>query len=191
MSVSNLRFKSLVKKISFLKSDLEYHREEDEIRKKVFHAAFDEFMENSTTHEYSEEKLFSKLVDVYKPPARDGTKEEEEGTLTTQNTKMYKSIARKTHPDLHKDSEKTQMFVKASDAVQAGDWYTLFELCESLGIEQPEPNEEHIAWLNDEIKTIQEIIERVKGTLEWKYSDPNVDKQRIMTIYCDTTCKKK
>ena len=197
MSVSGLRFKSLVKKMSFLTSDLEYHREEHGIRKGVFQEAFIEFMENSTTHEYSEEKLISNLVDVYEPKKHHAEPEDkeidktDESSMLTQNIKMYKSIAKKTHPDLHKDSEKTKMFVKASNAVKSDDWYTLFDLCENLGIEQPEPNKEHIVWLNNEIKTTQGIIERVKGTFEWKYSEPSADKARVMTTYCDITCKKK
>jgi len=196
MSIPNLRFKSLVKKISFLKSDLEYHKEEHKTRKEVFYEAFNEFMENSDTHEYSEDKLISKMVDIYKQGKPKTTSDKDltktnNDELLVQNTKMYKSIARLTHPDLHKDSEKTKMFVKASVAVKSGDWYTLFELSERLGVELPEPSEEHIDWLNKEIKTIQKVINVVQETFEWKYSEPNADKERVMTIYCNLTCKKK
>ena len=195
MSASKLKFRRLVKKLSYLKSDLEYHKFEHKERREIFYADFAEFMENNKSYVYSEEKLLSKMTDVYKPNKPKTTQEEGIGQageteMGSQNNKMFKEIARKTHPDIHQDPERAKMFVKANEAKKDGDWFTLYELCEMLDIETPEPSEEHLEWFEQEIVNCDKIISGILTTFEWKYSEPNANKERLMTIYCDITCKK-
>ena len=194
MSASKLKFRRLVKKLSYLKSDLEYHKFEHKERREIFYADFAEFMENNKVYEYSEEKLLSKMTDVYKPnklkPIQEEPLEVEETEMESQNNKMFKDIAKKTHPDIQQDPEKVKIFVKANEAKKNNDWFTLYELCEALEIETPEPSEEHLEWFEQEIINCDKIISGIVATFEWKYSEPNANKERLMTIYCDITCKK-
>lgn len=189
MSVEGLRFKRLVKELSFLKSDLEYHRAEHVLRRALFYEDLEKFLEE-TEFTYSEEKTIANMKDVYKPKEKSMIVKKNTD-LSTQNKEMYKKIAKKTHPDIHHDSDKTSMFKKASKAMQEGDWYTLYELSEALGIEVGESTPMHLEWLNMEIQKSRAIIKGITTTFEWIYSDPNSNKQLVLTNYCKITCNKK
>ena len=189
MSVEGLRFKRLVKELSFLKSDLEYHTAEHAARRVVFYEDLEEFMENSK-YEYSEQKTIDNMKDVYKPKEK-RMSVEKETDISKQNKEMYRKIARKTHPDLHSDKEKTDMFKRAVKAMEEDDWYTLFELSEALGIEIEEHSPMHLEWLKMEIKRTRAIIKGITTTFEWIYSEPNTNKQQVLTNYCNITCNKK
>lgn len=202
MSVEQLKFKKLVKELSFLKSDLEYHTAEHKERREIFYKDLEEFLNNSD-FEYSEEKTEQKMVDVYKtntnknntsnpePSIQNSTEMDIDPLLDTQNKEMFKKIAKKTHPDTHSDEDKTKMFLKASDAIRNNDWYTLYDLSMVLGLELPEGSIEHIKWMEKEKNNISNVLKKITNTYEWIYSEPKANKQLIMTNYCVLTCTKK
>ena len=189
MSVEGLLFKRLVKELSFLKSDLEYHSAEHAARRVIFYEDLEKFMEDSE-FEYSEQKTVGNMKDVYKPK-EERMIAEKETDVSRQNKEMYRKIAKKTHPDLHSDADKTDMFKKAVKAMEEDDWYTLYELSEALGIEIEAHSPMHLQWLKMEIERTRAIIEGITTTFEWIYSEPNANKQLVLTNYCNITCNKK
>ena len=189
MSVEDLRFKRLVKELSFLKSDLEYHRAEHVVRRALFYEDFEKYLKESD-FEFSEEKTEQKMKNVYKPKEKSMIVEKNTD-LSSQNKEMYRKIAKKTHPDLHQDVDKTNMFKKASRAIEEGDWYTLYELSEALGIVVEEYTSMHLEWLKMEIQKSRAIIKGIATTYEWIYSEPDANKQLVLTNYCSLTCNKK
>jgi hypothetical protein len=189
MSVEDLRFKRLVKELSFLKSDLEYHRAEHTIRRDLFYEDYEKYLDESD-FEFSEEKTVERMKDVYAPKEKSMTVEKDTD-LSIQNKEMYRKIAKKTHPDLHHDADKTDMFKRASRAVEEGDWYTLYELSEALGIVVEEYTSMHLEWLKMEIRKSRAIIKGIVATFEWIYSEPDANKQLVLTNYCRLTCNKK
>ena len=189
MSVEGLRFKRLVKELSFLKSDLDYHTAEFEERKILFYKDYEKFLEESE-FEFSEEKTADKMIDVFNPEEKRMIVQKDTD-MSKQNKDMYRKIAKKTHPDLHSDPDKTAMFKKAAKAIEEGDWYTLYELSEALGIEVGEHSPIHLEWLKMEIERTRAIIKGITTTFEWIYSDPNANKQLVLTNYCKITCNKK
>ncbi len=189
MSVEDLRFKRLVKELSFLKSDLEYHSAEHAARRVVFYEDLEDFMKKSE-FQYSEQRTMKNMKDVYKPKEKSMVVEKETD-ISKQNKEMYRKIAKKTHPDLHSDSDKTNMFKRAVKAMEQGDWYTLYELSEALGIQIGEHSPMHLEWLKMEIERSRAIIKGITTTFEWIYSEPNANKQLVLTNYCNITCNKK
>ena len=189
MSVEGLRFKRLVKELSFLKSDMEYHSAEFEERKILFYKDYEKFLEESD-YEFSEEKTVSQMTDVFNPEQKRMVIEKKTD-MSKQNKEMYRKIAKKTHPDLHSDSDKTAIFKKAAKAMEECDWYTLYELSVALGIDVGKHSPMHIEWLTMEIERTSAIIKGITTTFEWIYSEPNVNKQLVLTNYCKITCNKK
>lgn len=189
MSVEGLRFKRLVKELSFLKSDLEYHSAEHAQRRIMFYEDYEKFLEESE-YEFSEEKTVSKMQDIFNPEQKSMVVEKETD-LSRQNKEMYRKIAKKTHPDVHSDPDKTDMFKKAAKAMEEGDWYTLYTLSEALGIKIEDYSPMHIEWLKMEIEKVRAIIKGITTTFEWIYSEPNANKQMVMTNYCKITCNRK
>ena len=186
MSVEGLRFRRLVKELSFFKSDLEYHTAEHAVRRVQFYEDLEEFLKDSK-FEFSESKTESNMKDVYKPSQK-SLAVEKETDISKQNKEMYRKIAKKTHPDLHSDPDKTDMFKRAVKAMEKDDWYALYELSEALGIKVEEHSPMHIEWLKMEIEKTKAIIKGITTTYEWIYSEPNTNKQVVLTNYCKITC---
>lgn len=182
MNIIHLRFKSLIKKMSFMRSDLEYHRAEHENRRKIFYDDVAAFLEDSN-FKFSEEKTVKNMIDIYKKEEAVPVEK-----LSMENKKLFKEIAKKTHPDLHGDEERNKMFKKAVAAVETGDWYTIYDIASALDVDVPDPSKEHVSWLKQEIKKIESTIANIKTTFEWKYCEDSANKQQLLTTYCMITC---
>ena len=183
MGTIQLKFKSLVKHMSFLKSDLEYHRAEHKKRRDIFYSDLYKFMD-SESFETSEEKLQKNMVDIYKRE-----KAVEMPNLKKQSSKLFKKIARLTHPDVNKEPENHELFRKAKEAEQENDWFSIYEISADLGIGVDDIGQDHLDWLEQEIKKVQKTIDGIKDTFEWIYSNEGANKEQILTTYCMITCK--
>ena len=183
MGTIQLKFRTLVKKISFLKSDLEYHRAEHQKRREIFYSDLTKFM-TSGKFETSEEKVKNNLVDVYK-------REEavEVPKLKKQSNKLFKKVAKLTHPDLNKEERMHELFRKSRKALDDGDWFSMYEISTELGVQVEDIGEEHLMWLNQEISKLEKIINGITDTFEWIYCNDGANKDQLLTTYCMMTCK--
>ena len=177
-----LRVNKYIKKLSYVRADLDWHKEEHEKRRQTFLDASVKYL-SDTELEYSHTKASKNMVDVYKkkpaPPVPD---------LDVQTKKLLKKISRQTHPDVTKDAEKHALFRRAYDSQKDGDWFSIYEISMELGIEPTDFTEEHIGWLKFEIEKVQSTIAGIKTTLEWLYGEPDANKEQLLTTYCMATC---
>ena len=65
MSNLKLKFDAIVCEMTFVKSNLKYHREEHANRRKIFFSDLHEFMAD-LEYEFSDQKLEKNVIDVYK-----------------------------------------------------------------------------------------------------------------------------
>jgi len=185
-----LKFEKYLTLLEFKKTDLKYHKEEHTERKKIFHEDFSKFI---ASHGYAinNTKVQNNLVDVYEKKEN-----VENPKLEKECNKMYKEIAKETHPDknMHKDksiSEKTEKtFLEAKAAKEEHDWYTLYSQAIELGLDIPEVTEEQIAWIDSEVAKIDAVIQRIRNTFTWAYCEPDANKHSLLTTYCMTVCNK-
>lgn len=182
MDVTQLKFNSLVKKLSFLKSDLEYHKAEFAERKMKFYEDLSEFLED-TKYVPSETKFERNVVDVFRKE-----KSVSVPKLRDQCTKLYKKIAKITHPDINKDKDMNDLFVKARTAIDENDWYIVYDIAAELNIDFSDIEDNHISWMEQETKKIKKMIDKITDTFEWLYCNEGANKQHILTTYCMITC---
>ena len=112
-------------------------------------------------------------------------------TQSTHIKKLFRKIAIMTHPDKltklddYERERKTELFLKAREAAEAGKWFALVETANALGIEAPKPDEEQIDLLNSESENIDKKIENIEATYAWLMYTLNTDEQRklLMTTY--------
>tara|TARA_B100000287_G_scaffold264164_1_gene248595 strand:- start:3052 stop:3675 length:624 start_codon:yes stop_codon:yes gene_type:complete len=99
---------------------------------------------------------------------------------------VYKSIARKLHPDLL-DTEDPRLeeyeegFKKASRAHEEGKWGELFDLVDKHNIKLKE-YKEAIECLKFDIKRVKSDLEKEKSTYSWLYYEAESDEQRIGVV---------
>ena len=183
METIQLKFRTLVKQMSFLRSDLEYHRAEHQKRRELFYTDLRTFMENGK-FETSEEKVKKNLIDVY-----EREKAVEVPKLKNQSKNLFKKVAKLTHPDINKEEIRHEMFRKAKKAIEDNDWFSIYEISTDLGIVVDSIEQEHIDWLKQEVKKLQKMINGITNTFEWIYSNDGANKDQLLTTYCMMTCK--
>ena len=106
---------------------------------------------------------------------------EEELNIETPKSKelQLKNIFHKnaslTHPDKASakglsDTEKQRLekiFMRARKAYGDQNWYVLYSIALDLSLDLPNPEKEHIGWLEEDIKNTLAEIARVAGTIVW------------------------
>ena len=105
--------------------------------------------------------------------------------------KLFRKIAIMTHPDKltkldeHEREKKTELFLKAREAAEAGKWYALVETANALGIETPKPDEEQLGLLEDESESVGKKIKNIEASYAWIMYNLETDEQRklLMTSY--------
>ena len=183
MAIVQLRFKSLIRKMSYLKSDLEYHRAEHKKRRQIFHDDLNKFI-LERNYVFAPEKAGKNMVDVYKK-----NRAVDVPNLDKQTKSIFKKVAKVTHPDIDREKNHQNKFIEAREALEQKDWFSMYEISEHLAIDIPDISEAHIAWLEQEIIMTEQIIKGITSTYEWIYSNDDANKQQLLTTYCMLTCK--
>jgi len=182
--INKLKFKKYVTFMNFKKSDLLYHKEEHIRRRALFHSEVTDFMINQKWV-VAPERAAKNLIDVYEK-----RKNIDAPDLNNECNKMFKKIAKSTHPDIDPDELKKKIFIKAKEAQEEKDWFSLYGMALDLDLELPKISEEQVLWMEQEINKIDALITKIETTLEWIYCDGAANKQHLLTTYCMATCRK-
>lgn len=105
-------------------------------------------------------------------------------------TKLFKAIARLTHPDTcaktdtpEQKKKKLDAFMKARKAVENKNWYELCQVALEYGIELPEPTKKHINLLEDEIIRVKNRISFILSTYAWNWYTEEQKREFYMQSY--------
>ena len=103
--------------------------------------------------------------------------------------KLYRKIASMTHPDKLIASSlspgeierKEQAFIKAKEAYERENWYSLYSIASELGITPDDIEEKHIEWIEEDIRLAMGRISKIGQlfTRVWYVSDEEQRKQII------------
>ncbi len=103
--------------------------------------------------------------------------------------KLYRKIASATHPDklIASDlspseiSRKEKAFIRAKEAYERENWYSLYSVASDLGITPDDIEEKHIEWVEDDIRLTMGRISRIGQLFTWVWyvSDEEQRKQII------------
>lgn len=171
--------------MSYIKSDLEYHRAEHKKRRQIFNEDVNKFILEAD-YEFSPDKAGKNMVDVYKK-----TPAVEVPDLNEQTKNIFKKVAKITHPDLDRAKNHKNKFIEAREALEQKDWFSMYEISTELGMDIPDISDVHIMWLEQEIAMTEQIIKGITTTYEWIYSNQGANKEQLLTTYCMLTCKLK
>lgn len=185
MSTVQLKFEMLIKKLSYVKSDLEFHRSEHQKRKEIFNRDILEYIEDSV-YTYSPTKAKKNFVYPYEKKRAVDVPD-----LEKQTKEIFRKVAKVTHPDVAKSAIDEKRFLDAKSALDGKDWFSMYEIGAHLGIEIEDVSEKHLEWLEQEISMTEAIIKGIVTTFEWVYSNEGANKQQLLTTYCMLTCKLK
>lgn len=89
--------------------------------------------------------------------------------------KIYRAIARKSHPDklanasAEEVKQKEELFTDAQTAIKEKDFLSLYDIAKRLDIELPEPSEGQIRLLTNNVKQIKKELKLIKETAAWNW----------------------
>lgn len=84
---------------------------------------------------------------------------------------IYRSIAKKTHPDICEDEDLHEMFKEAQEAYDEIDWVRLISIANKLDLDIPELPEDIEALIEENIQNANEKMKKMKNTISWIWSD--------------------
>ena len=116
---------------------------------------------------------------------------EDAETQSDHIKKLFRKIAIMTHPDKltklddYERERKTELFLKAREAAEAGKWFALVDTANALGIKTPEPDEEQLGLLENESENVDKEIKNIESSYAWIMYNLETDEQRklLMTTY--------
>ena len=191
-----------------ISAKLEFVKKELEITKDIFVDAKMEFSED-----------FKKRVEIVDdhPPQEQNKEEQEESQISNHRRetkqdisdediekhikeekdeelkKVFKKIARKTHPDLlynksaFERGKKEALFRNAKLAIEEEDFFELSKIAKELGIEPPQPTKKHVKMMEKTVEKISGEIKTIKGTVAWVWYHEDDEERRLafMKKYID------
>ena len=175
--VKRKRYKKHIMEIEFLRAELSYQEEVLATAHQDFEIWYRQFCEdNKINLDEINEKHKNKIDKILPQPKFSDLKYDEYGVVVLKEqtneeekksfTKLFKQVAKATHPDKHRGT--TLDFKAASQAYEIGDWSMLIQIAEKYKI-FPDDFEELIPLMKEEAEKIRNNIEENKTMYSWKF----------------------
>jgi hypothetical protein len=183
-------YNNLFLKVKYLYAKIDYQQEVFQQAKLDFEEYARKFCEENGI-EIEDPEMDNKTTDVDIRRDNIDFNIEDVETQSDHIKKLFRKIAIMTHPDKltklddYERERKTELFLKAREAAEAGKWFALVETANALGIETPKPDEEQLGLLENESESVDKEIKNIEASYAWIMYNLETDEQRklLMTTY--------
>jgi hypothetical protein len=180
--INNLQIKSLFKQVEYLMSEIEWKEEfisemDIEFKKRV-----SDILETNKELRSLYDKAQQDSIDSIKKEAFIIDEDEDKIIKKDQKLKsLFREVAKKTHPDKIEDDDLNDLYVKASSYYETDDIFSMYKLCEELGID--------FELTENERKGLEEQVNKLKGRIKfmensytwtWGNSDDEEYKEKLI-----------
>ena len=189
-----LEARKLLKELDYVKSDYEYKNEIVFEADNSFMRSLNDFLEkNPVLKEMFEKKSNRKIDDlIRKSPTEyiEAVVDEcdevciSEKKVDERLKSIYRSIAKKTHPDKISDTRLNELYITASSMYESNDVMGIYSICDQLGISY-DLSSEDINALKSQIVQAKEGIFFMESTFSWKWhhAEDEGEKSRLLVEY--------
>lgn len=194
--IKQLEVKKLLKQLDFIESDFNYKNEivssadNDFIKRvnelldehKELKIVFDEIMDKKIDFIFNK-----KLQRIEEIKSEEIMEELSEVILDNPNSKvkkLYREIAKVTHPDKTINKKLNEFYIKATNCYTTNDIAGIYAICDQLDIEYEIDEEDNII-INEKINKLKEGILFMESTMTWQwYNSEDIDeKEKIVMNY--------
>jgi hypothetical protein len=172
--LEQLEVKKLLQEYSFLLLDEEYKQE-------IIEGSREEFLN----------KIREARGDTPPPPPPTEPQEKPQKDKIDPNTvdkstkdkvkKLYRDIAKITHPDKSKTDEHTELYMQATMAAEGFDLFTLYEICSKLGISHSIDGEDKDI-LKIRINKKRDELKSIESSFIWLYVHAQTEEEKQKLI---------
>ena len=180
-----LEFQRLMKELQFVESDYLYQSEIIKISDVEFLKSVDtllgQFPELKEVYYKKQEEKFQNINEQQFQNVEVEPKVKEE---IPEVKKLYRDIAKTTHPDKIKNLKLNELYLEATEAYEQNDIITLYKVCSELNIEFELP-EDFIIKIREKINSFKERVSFLENTytFKWIKTEPVSDKNKIVVEY--------
>lgn len=195
--IRKLEVKKLIKELNFTESDYTYKREMVNEIEVLFTESVNSFLENhpeikqafNEKINQSVENIFNKkkLEIENKLNSEDEAEQaEKEGEVVInvkvkKLKKLYREIAKTTHPDKINNKKLNDIYLKATQYYNALDITGTYSLCDELEITY-EVDDEDYQLIIDKINELKDRIKFIESTLTWQWYNVEDENQKTKII---------
>jgi hypothetical protein len=199
-----LQLKKLLKELDFIESDFDYRSEivsdadrefincinnfliENPELKEIYEKKVEESIEKSIK-KFEEADIFDQVIEEEETTTdTEGETEEEikEKVNNKEIKKIYREIAKLTHPDRVKKKNLNDLYIKATEYYENNNKIGLYKICTELGIEFQLIDEDE-NYINQKITELRQKINFIESTFTWKWfnSQNDEEKNQILMNY--------
>lgn len=196
--LKQLEIKKLLKELDFIESDFTYKSE-------VIHEADNNFIktvnqlleEHPLLKEVFDKKINSKIDHIFEKRDEEikekieSSNEEEtpieddfiivERFVDQKVKKLYREIAKLTHPDRIDNRKLNDLYLKATNYYDNNDRAGTYSICDELGIDY-EPDDSDSQTISNKITDIKGKITFIESTMTWNWYHSNDEKAKEQMV---------
>lgn len=187
-----LEVRRLLKELDYVKSDFEYKNEIVFEADNSFMRSLNDFLEkNIVLKEMFDKKINRKIDEMIRERSTerfidsipDAVEEESteitivEKVVDEKLRKIYRVIAKKTHPDKISDVRLNDIYIMASKMYENNDVMGIYSICDQLGIPY-ELSTEDGEILKSQISMMKERVGFMESTFTWKWYHTEDENER-------------
>ena len=186
-----LEARKLLKELDYVKSDFEYKNEIVFEADSAFLESLNNFLEkNITLKEIFEKNTNHKIDDMIRERSSKNTSPESveisivDKAANENIRKIYRSVAKKTHPDKISDARLNDIYIMAREMYESNDVMGIYSICDQLGIPY-EMSVEDLTTLKDRILMMKDRVAFMESTFSWKWhhSEDEGERSRMLFEY--------
>jgi hypothetical protein len=194
-NIHQLEIRKLLKELDYLKSDYEYKNEIVFEADNSFMRTLNDFLDkNFVLKEMFDKKINSGIDDLIRNRSFESviesvSDEESEMVIVEKIVdeklrKIYRNIAKKTHPDKISDVRLNDIYIIASKMYDTNDVMGIYSICDQLGIPYDLSIEDGEI-LKSQISMMKERVGFMESTFTWKWyhTDDEKEKSQILVDY--------
>jgi hypothetical protein len=194
-NIHQLEIRKLLKELDYLKSDYEYKNEIVFEADNSFMRTLNDFLDkNFVLKEMFDKKINSGIDDLIRNRSFESviesvSDEESEMVIVEKIVdeklrKIYRNIAKKTHPDKISDVRLNDIYIMASKMYDTNDVMGIYSICDQLGIPYDLSIEDGEI-LKSQISMMKERVGFMESTFTWKWyhTDDEKEKSQILVDY--------
>lgn len=189
-----LEARKLLKELDYVKSDFEYKNEIVFEADGAFMESLSDFLEKNIVLKEMFEKKTNAKIDIFIrersaesriEPSPESVEVAIVDKAANENIrKIYRSVAKKTHPDKISDARLNEIYITAREMYESNDVMGIYSICDQLGIPY-EISVEDLATLKDRISMIKDRVAFMESTFSWKWhhSEDEGERSRMLFEY--------
>jgi len=197
--IKQLEIKKLLKELDFIESDYNYKSEIiNEADSNFIKTVNDLLEEHPLLKEIFDKKINSKLDQIFEKKSEQ-IKEKIEVDIEKENQeevfedviiekfvddkvkKLYREIAKLTHPDRVSNKKLNDLYIKATDCYHNNDRPGTYTICDELDIDY-EPDDSDNQMISSKISSIKGKINFIESTMTWNWYHSNDEKEKEQMV---------